>query len=90
MTKLNSLSIVEAKKALLSKDFSVKELVQAPLDAMHAQQDLNMYVLETAELALANAEISQKKINRINATKLERYHPTSDCAFNVFRIRMLM
>ena len=71
MSKLNSLSIVDAKTGLKKKDFSVKELVQAHLDSMQKHKDLNMYVLETAELALANAEISQKKIAADEAGLLE-------------------
>ncbi len=63
MSKLNSLSIVDAKNGLKKKDFSVKELVQAHLDNMDKHKNLNAYVLETADYALAQAEASQKKID---------------------------
>lgn len=71
MTKLNKLSIVEAKSGLERKEFSVKELVQAHVDACQENNDLNMYVLETADLALAKAEESQKKIDDGSAGLLE-------------------
>jgi aspartyl-tRNA(Asn)/glutamyl-tRNA(Gln) amidotransferase subunit A len=71
MSKLNSLSIVEAKEGLKKKEFSVKELVQAHLDNMQKHKDLNMYVLETADLALAQAEVSQNKIATGEAGLLE-------------------
>ncbi len=71
MTRLNSLSLIDAKKGLKNKDFSVKELVQDHLSNMHQNTDLNMYILETAELALTNAEISQRKIDKDEAGLLE-------------------
>ena len=64
MVKLNNLTILEAKSGLKNKEFSVKELVQDHLDAMEKHKDLNAYVLETADIALAQAEISQKKIDK--------------------------
>jgi len=63
MTKLTKLTIIEAKEGLKRKDFSVKELVQAHLDNMEKHRDLNMYVLETPEIALQAADKSQKKID---------------------------
>lgn len=71
MKKLNNLSILEAKEGLKKKEFSVKELVQDHLNAMEEKRNLNMYVLETPEIALANAEISQKKIDKNEAGLLE-------------------
>jgi aspartyl-tRNA(Asn)/glutamyl-tRNA(Gln) amidotransferase subunit A len=64
MVKLNNLTILEAKSGLKNKEFSVKELVQDHLDAMEKHKDLNAYVLETADIALAQAEVSQKKIDK--------------------------
>lgn len=64
MTKSNDLtrlSLADAKKGLQSKDFTVKELTQAHLDAMKEKKDLNAFVLETPELALEQAAASQKK-----------------------------
>jgi len=71
MSNLNSLTIAQAKIGLQNKDFSVKELVQAHLDAMDKHKDLNMYVLDTPEIALASAEISQRKIDKGEAGLLE-------------------
>lgn len=71
MTKLNNLTIIQAKQGLEKKDFSVKELVQSHLDSMQEQKDLNAYVLNTEELALKNAEKSQKKIDQGEAGLLE-------------------
>jgi aspartyl-tRNA(Asn)/glutamyl-tRNA(Gln) amidotransferase subunit A len=71
MSKLNNLTIVKAQEGLKNKDFSVKELVQSHLDAMQQHKDLNMYNLETAELALSKANISQKKIDKGEAGLLE-------------------
>lgn len=71
MSKLTSLSIVEAKEALKKKEFSVKELVQSHLDNMEKHKDLNGYVLETADHALAQAEMSQKKIDKGEGGDLE-------------------
>ena len=34
--------------------------------------------------------IFTKRFNRINATKLERYHPNWDCAFNAFKMRIVI
>lgn len=71
MTKLNNLNISQAKEGLKKQDFSVKELVHAHIDAMEKHKNLNSYVLETAELALSQAESSQKKISNNEAGLLE-------------------
>jgi aspartyl-tRNA(Asn)/glutamyl-tRNA(Gln) amidotransferase subunit A len=71
MTKLNSLTISQAKLGLKNKDFSAKELVQAHFNAMEQHKDLNAYIVETPEIAFAHAEISQKKINNGEAGLLE-------------------
>lgn len=71
MEKLNNLTIVAAKAGLKNKDFSVKELLQDHLDAMQKHKDLNMYVLETAEIAIKQAQESQKKIDKGEAAIFE-------------------
>lgn len=71
MTQLNKLSITDAKLGLNKKDFSVKELVEAHLSSMQDNKDLNMYVLETPEIALATAEVSQSKISKGEGGLLE-------------------
>ena len=71
MKKLNNLTLVEAKDGLIKKEFSVKELLQDHLDAMQKHKALNAYVLETAEIALAKAEESQKRIDNNEGGLLE-------------------
>jgi aspartyl-tRNA(Asn)/glutamyl-tRNA(Gln) amidotransferase subunit A len=71
MNNLNKLSITQAKEGLRNKDFSVKELVQDHLIAMKQHKDLNMYILETEEHALNQAEISQSKIDKGESGLLE-------------------
>ncbi len=71
MTKLNNLTIAEAKSGLKNKDFSVKELVQAHLDSMQTHKDLNMYILETADIAMDMAQKSQNKIDKGEAGLFE-------------------
>lgn len=69
--KLNNLSIVDARNGLDKKEFSAKELLQAHFDAMKENEDLNMYVLETLEIALKAAEESQKRIDNGQSGLLE-------------------
>jgi aspartyl-tRNA(Asn)/glutamyl-tRNA(Gln) amidotransferase subunit A len=56
MTNLTDLSLAEMKAGLASKQFSAVELAQAHLDAMAANRHLNAYIVETPELALAQAK----------------------------------
>jgi aspartyl-tRNA(Asn)/glutamyl-tRNA(Gln) amidotransferase subunit A len=71
MTKLNNLSLIEAKQGLMNKEFSVKELLHDHFHAMEKHRHLNMYILETQDIALKHAEISQNKINQNQAGLLE-------------------
>lgn len=71
MTKLNTLSISAAIEGLHKKEFSVKELLKDHFDHMEKCQSLNMYVLETQEIAEQQAELSQKKIVNGEAGLLE-------------------
>lgn len=71
MSKLNNLSITQAIIGLKNKEFSVKELVQDHFDAMQKHKDLNMYIMETPEIAFAQAEVSQKRIDSNQAGLLE-------------------
>lgn len=61
MTKLTDLTIAEAREGLRKKEFSSVELTKAYVEKMDANRQLNAYVLETPEIALAQAEISDKK-----------------------------
>jgi aspartyl-tRNA(Asn)/glutamyl-tRNA(Gln) amidotransferase subunit A len=55
MTVLTDLSLADMKAGLAAKSFSAVELTQAHLDAMAAARDLNAFIVETPELALAQA-----------------------------------
>lgn len=61
MTQLNHLTIADALKGLEKKEFTSVELTKAHLDAMDKARALNAYIVETPELALAQAEASDKK-----------------------------
>ena len=56
MTELNKLTISETLDGLKNKKFSATELTQSYLHAMEANRRLNAYVLETPEIALAQAK----------------------------------
>jgi aspartyl-tRNA(Asn)/glutamyl-tRNA(Gln) amidotransferase subunit A len=56
MSTLTDLSLAEMKAGLDAKQFSAVELAQAHLDAMAANRHLNAYIVETPELALAQAK----------------------------------
>lgn len=56
MTDLNKLTITETLDGLKNKQFSATEVTNAYLRAMDANRRLNAYVLETPEIALAQAK----------------------------------
>ncbi|MEN9932606.1 MAG: Asp-tRNA(Asn)/Glu-tRNA(Gln) amidotransferase subunit GatA [Pseudomonadota bacterium] len=56
MTSLTDLSLAEMKAGLAARSFSAVELTQAHLDAMAANRHLNAYIVETPEMALAQAK----------------------------------
>jgi len=56
MSALTDLSLAQMKAGLAAKQFSAVELAQAHLDAMAANRHLNAYIVETPELALAQAK----------------------------------
>ena len=70
-TKLNDLSIEEARLGLDNKEFSSVELTKAHIEAMEKNRGLNIFVTETPELALEQAKKSDEKIARGNAGILE-------------------
>ena len=55
MAALTDLSLTEMKAGLAARMFSAVELTQAHLDAMAANRHLNAFIVETPELALAQA-----------------------------------
>ncbi|MFN3688948.1 Asp-tRNA(Asn)/Glu-tRNA(Gln) amidotransferase subunit GatA [Salinarimonas sp.] len=71
MTNLTDLTLAEARDGLAKKDFSARELTQAHIDAMEKARDLNAYVLETPDQALAMAEASDARIAKGEAGPLE-------------------
>ena len=61
MTDLTELTIAEAREGLKNKKFSATELTKAYIAAMEKGRDYNAYVAETPEIALAQAEESDKR-----------------------------
>lgn len=58
---LNELTITEAVKGLTDKKFSAVELTQACLDSVDNHQNLNAFITETPERALADAKASDAR-----------------------------
>lgn len=71
MTNLTHLTIAAALEGLKKKDFTAKELTQAHIKAMEETRHLNAYVTETPELALQQADESDKRRAAGNAGLLE-------------------
>lgn len=61
MSELTHLTIAEALKGLENKDFTSVELTQAHINAIENHRHLNAFVTETPELALKQAEESDKR-----------------------------
>ena len=61
MTKLNELTIAEARDGLTAGDLTSVELTQASIDAMAATKDLNAFITETPDLALDRAKASDER-----------------------------
>lgn len=61
MTELTHLTIAEALKGLNNKDFTARELTEAHISAMEGARHLNAFVTETPELALQQADASDKR-----------------------------
>ena len=70
-TSLTKLSLTQARDGLLSKDFSAVDLANAHLAAMVEKRNLNAFITETPELALSQAEASDKRLASGNAGALE-------------------
>jgi len=68
---LTKLSISDAISGLKNKDFSSVELAQSYIKNCEEQRDLNAYIVETPEIALKQAAVSDKKIASGNAGLLE-------------------
>lgn len=61
MNDLTKLTIAEAREGLKNKEFSSVELTKAYIEKMEANRNLNAFVCETPEIALAQAKISDEK-----------------------------
>lgn len=70
-TSLVKLSLTQARDGLLKNDFSAVELTKAHLGAMAEKRNLNVYITETPELALKQAEASDKRLASGKAGPLE-------------------
>jgi len=71
MSDLTDLSIAELRRGLTEKAFSATELAKAYLANMEQARDLNSYVFETPDKALAMAAESDKRIASGEARALE-------------------
>ena len=70
-TSLTKLSLTQARDGLLNKDFSAVELTNAHLAMMAKKRNLNAFITETPELALSQAEASDKRLASGKAGALE-------------------
>ena len=70
-SNLNSLTISEAVNGLKAKKFSATELVSAHVKQMESGRDLNAFITETADLALAAAKDSDARIAKGEMRPLE-------------------
>ncbi|PCI97807.1 MAG: Asp-tRNA(Asn)/Glu-tRNA(Gln) amidotransferase GatCAB subunit A [Alphaproteobacteria bacterium] len=61
MSKLTDLTIASALTGLDNKDFTAVELAQAHIDAMAEHSALNAFITETPDIALKQAESSDKR-----------------------------
>ena len=71
MTELTKFTLKQVHDGLKAKKFSAKELTQAYIDAYEKHRNLNAYIVETPELALDQAEASDKKLAEGKGRKLE-------------------
>ena len=71
MSELTSLTLKGALEGLKARKFSAVELAEAHLEAIAAARQLNAYVLETPEKALAMAEASDARLKAGEAGPLE-------------------
>ena len=71
MTDLTNLTLVEAREGLKAKKFTATELTKAHIAAVEAARGLNAYVLETPEVALAQASASDEKLGKGEGGALE-------------------
>ena len=68
---LLELNLAEARDGLARRQFSAVELTRAYIEAIEAARDLNAYILETPEKALAMAEESDRRLAAGSGRALE-------------------
>lgn len=71
MTKLTSLTIAQCRDGLRKGDFSARELTETYIQAMEAHRDLNAYITETPDIALARAEEADGRLKAGTAGAME-------------------
>lgn len=71
MTDLTKMTIAQTLDGLKKKEFSAVELTSEYIKVMEANRKLNAYVLETPEIALEQAKISDEKYKNGNQGTLE-------------------
>jgi aspartyl-tRNA(Asn)/glutamyl-tRNA(Gln) amidotransferase subunit A len=71
LTDLTELSLAAARDALAKKEVSAVELAKAQIAALEQGRALNCFIVETPELALAQAALSDQKLAAGTARPLE-------------------
>ena len=71
MAAFTDLTIAEARQGLANKQYSSRELTEAHIEAVEAARDLNAFILETPERALADADASDARRARGEAGAFE-------------------
>ncbi len=71
MAAFTDLTVTDAREGLAKKEFSSRELTEAHIAAVEAARDLNAFILETPERALADASASDTRRARGEAGAFE-------------------
>jgi aspartyl-tRNA(Asn)/glutamyl-tRNA(Gln) amidotransferase subunit A len=71
MAGMTDLGLVDARRRLAARELSARELTEAHLAAMAEARQLNAFITETPELALAAAEASDARLARGEGGLLE-------------------
>jgi aspartyl-tRNA(Asn)/glutamyl-tRNA(Gln) amidotransferase subunit A len=71
MSALNDLTIAQLRDGLKARKFSAREVTDAYLAAMEKQRGLNAFILETPDVAHAQAAASDEKLAKGEAGALE-------------------
>jgi len=71
MSALNDLTIAQLRDGLKARKFSAREVADTYLSAMEKQRGLNAFILETPDVARAQAAASDEKLAKGEAGALE-------------------